>query len=145
MDRIAPDQDRRVPWLIFDGDCAFCTTAVTWIAERLRRPGQLEPKYVPWQFTDLDAAGTTAERAQREVLWLDLRGQVVGGAPAVAAWLRYAGGPYRILGTLLRLPGIAQLADVVYRRIAANRHRLPGGSPACAMPPAGVVPNSNVP
>lgn len=136
MSRIAPQPDRQVPWLIFDGDCAFCTSSVTWIADRLRRPGRPEPRIVPWQFTDLAAVGTSEERATREVLWLDLRGQVSGGAVAFAAWLRFAGGPYRIAGTILRLPVVAQLAGLVYRAIAANRHKLPGGSPACALPPA---------
>src|SRR5690606_2655812 len=135
MNRIAPDPDRQVPGLIFAGDCAFCTTCVNWIPARLRRPGRPEARAVPWQFTDLTAAGTTPERAQREVLWLDLRGEITGGAAAVAAWLRYAGGPYRVLGTLLRLPVVAQVASAGYRLIAANRHRLPGASPACALPP----------
>lgn len=136
MNRIAPEPDRVVPWLIFDGDCAFCTSSVTWIADRLRRPGRPEPRIVPWQFTDLAAIGTTEGRVSREVLWLDLRGEISGGAVAFAAWLRYAGGPYRIAGTVLRLPLIAQVADVIYRVIAVNRHRLPCGSPACALPPA---------
>lgn len=143
MPRIAPDPDRQQPWLIFDGDCAFCTTCATWIAERLRRTGRPEARLVPWQFTDLEAAGTTEERARHEVLWLDLRDELSGGAAAVAAWLTYAGGPYRILGTMLQLPLIAQLAAAVYRVIAINRHRLPGGSPACALPPPGSAPVSH--
>jgi predicted DCC family thiol-disulfide oxidoreductase YuxK len=29
------------------------------------------------------------------------------------------------------LPGVRRVADVVYRAVAANRYRLPGGTPAC--------------
>ena len=28
------------------------------------------------------------------------------------------------------------LAGIVYRWVARNRHRLPGGTPACSLPPA---------
>ena len=139
MPRIAPDPDRQQPWLIFDGDCAFCTSSAQWVQRRLKSDVAVEP----WQYVDLALYGTDANRARHEVLWLDLRDEISGGAAAVAAWLSYAGGPYRILGTALRLPLIAQLAAAVYRVIAINRHRLPGGSPACALPPPGSAPASH--
>ena len=41
----------------------------------------------------------------------------------------------RPLGAALLLPGVNALAGVVYRWVARNRHRFPGGTPACAMPP----------
>lgn len=122
---------------MFDGDCAFCTTSATWVAKRLHRQGGPDAVLVPWQFTDLAAVGTTPTRAQREVLWVAGDGRVFGGAAAFAQWLRFRGGPYGVLGRAMGLPGIRQLAAVVYRLIAANRQRMPGGSPACALPPAG--------
>ena len=141
MDKQPPkDAPRTSPWVVFDGDCAFCTSSATWVAERLRRDGRPTAELVPWQFTDLAALGATRHRAQREVLWVPAEGPVCGGADAFAAWLRFSGMPYAILGRVMTWPGVRQLAGAVYRLVAANRQHLPGGSPACALPPAGFDP-----
>lgn len=129
--------EQRVPLLIFDGDCGFCTSSATWVAERLHRPGGPDAELRPWQFTDLAALGTTADRAQQEVLWVTPNGEIRGGAAAFAGWLRFAGGPYAVVGRTMDLPGVRSLAAAVYRLIARNRSRLPGGTPACALPPPG--------
>jgi predicted DCC family thiol-disulfide oxidoreductase YuxK len=134
---VAGVEARDRPWLIFDGDCAFCTSTATWVAERLRRPNGPNAHLVAWQFTDLAALGTTKERAQREVLWVTPDGEVFGGAAAFAQWLIYRGLPYAALGRIMLLPLVRRLAGAVYRLVARNRHRMPGGSPACALPPAG--------
>ncbi len=131
---------REVPLVIFDGDCGFCTSSAHWVARRLnRRPGP-NVVLVPWQFTDLAALGTTAERAQREALWIDTYGEIHGGAAAFAEWLTFRGGAYAVAGRLMNLPLVRSLASAVYRVIAKNRHRMPGGSPACALPPPGFNP-----
>lgn len=124
-----------VPRVIFDGDCAFCTTSATWLAERLARKDGTDPQLIPWQFADLAAIGVTAERTQREALWVAVNGEVTGGAEAFSQWLRYRRGWTAPIGHLLALPVIRQLAAALYRVIARNRHKLPGGSPACALPP----------
>ncbi|GAA3147906.1 DCC1-like thiol-disulfide oxidoreductase family protein [Planomonospora alba] len=117
--------------LIYDGDCAFCTASVRfaerWIGVRAR--------VTPWQLADLPALGTTAERADREVLWIE-HGRVYGGAQAAARLLVAAGGPWRALGHALRVPPLRWAAHGLYRLVAANRHRLPGGTPACSLPAA---------
>lgn len=95
----------------------------------------------PWQFNDLAALGTSTERAQREALWVARDGEVFGGAQAFAQWLRFAGPPYAALGLVMTWPGIRQLAGVVYRLVARNRHRMPGGTPRCALPPDGYDPS----
>jgi predicted DCC family thiol-disulfide oxidoreductase YuxK len=133
-------EPRDRPWLIFDGDCAFCTTTATWVAERLHRTNGPDARLVAWQFTDLVALGTTAERAQREVLWVTPSGEVFGGASAFAQWLRFRGRPYALVGAAMELPLVRTLAAAVYRLIARNRQRMPGGSPACALPPPGYNP-----
>jgi predicted DCC family thiol-disulfide oxidoreductase YuxK len=131
---------REVPLVIFDGDCGFCTSSAHWVAQRLnRRPGP-NVVLVPWQFTDLAALGTTAERAQREALWINTCGEIHGGAAAFAEWLTFRGGAYAVAGRLMNLPLVRSLASAVYRVIAKNRHRMPGGSPACALPPPGFDP-----
>jgi predicted DCC family thiol-disulfide oxidoreductase YuxK len=131
---------REVPWVIFDGDCAFCTSSAHWVARRLNRPFGPNAQLVPWQFTDLVALGTTAERAQREALWVATDGAIDGGAAAFAEWLRFRGGGYAVAGRLLTMPLARSVASAVYRLIARNRHRMPGGSPACALPPPGFDP-----
>lgn len=132
--------DRTVPWVIFDGDCAFCTSSAHWVARRLNRPLGPNAQLVPWQFTDLAALGTTTERAQREALWVGTDGAIYGGAAAFAEWLRFRGAGYAVAGQLLSMPLARSVASAVYRLIAKNRHRMPGGSPACALPPPGFDP-----
>jgi len=61
-------------------------------------------------------------------------GMVSGGADAVARLLRAAGSPWWVLGVLMMLPPLRWVAPPAHRPIAANRHRLPGGTPACRMP-----------
>ncbi|MFJ6213652.1 thiol-disulfide oxidoreductase DCC family protein [Streptomyces sp. NPDC092296] len=131
------------PVLVYDGDCAFCSSCVALAGKRLAGPAAA-PLWdaIPFQFADLpelDAATggglVTAERAQQEVLWVTPTGQVYGGAQAVARLLMRAGGAWSVPGALLTLPPVRWLAAGVYRLIALNRHRMPGGTPACAMPP----------
>ncbi|MFJ9574877.1 thiol-disulfide oxidoreductase DCC family protein [Streptomyces sp. NPDC101191] len=121
---------RSRPVLVYDGDCGFCTTSARF-AERRVGP---RCDIVPWQFTDLRALGVTPERAAYEVLWVTPPGAVYGGAEAVAKALLSAGGAWAPLGAMLLLPGVRWGARRAYRVIAAHRHRLPGGTPACAVP-----------
>ena len=123
-----------MPWVVFDGDCGFCTSSAQWVAARLERPGHPTARLVPWQRADLAALGTTETRAQREVLWVAPDGALAGGAEAFACWLRFAGQPYATLGRVMGWPLVRELAAAVYRSVARNRQRLPGGTPACALP-----------
>jgi predicted DCC family thiol-disulfide oxidoreductase YuxK len=115
--------------LVYDGDCAFCSRCAT-VARRLLPPGVL---VVAWQGYDLAAAGVTEQRAQHEALWIGPDGAVAGGAPAVARALRAAGGPWALAGAVLAVPPVSWLARGVYRSVAANRYRLPGGTAACRL------------
>jgi predicted DCC family thiol-disulfide oxidoreductase YuxK len=119
---------QRRPVLVFDGDCAFCTSS----AHQLERISP-EAEIVPWQLTDLDELGITAAQATEAVQWIGADGTIRSGHEAIAAALGTAGWPWRIAGRLITLPGISTLAAVTYRWIARNRYRLPGGTPACAV------------
>jgi predicted DCC family thiol-disulfide oxidoreductase YuxK len=114
------------PVLLYDGDCGFCTSSARFIERRIPADAGI----VPYQRADLDGLGVTAERARREVLWA-AGGRVYGGAHAVARLLTAAGGRWRPLGLLLRVPPVSWIAQGVYRLVSANRYRLPGGTPAC--------------
>jgi len=117
--------------LVYDGDCGFCTRS----AELARRILPEDCAVAAWQLTDLAGLGVTADRAQREVLWVSRSGAVSGGAGAIGRALLAVGFPWVLLGLLLVLPPFSWAAQVVYRVVAANRYRLPGGTPACAVPP----------
>ena len=120
--------DRERPVLVFDGDCAFCTSCAR-ILERIGADAQI----VPWQLTDLAELGITEQQANDAVQWVQPDGSVRSGHEAIAAILRTAGPIWRIVGAAILLPGISGLAARVYRLVADNRSRLPGGTPACAV------------
>ncbi|MEV6685925.1 DUF393 domain-containing protein [Streptomyces sp. NPDC051130] len=122
---------RTRPVLVYDGDCGFCTTSAR-AAQRLLRPAC---EFTAWQFADLDSLGVPRERAEYEALWVTPGGEVYGGAQAVAKLLLRAGGAWAVLGALLTLAPVRWIAHAVYRLVANNRGRLPGGTPACAAPP----------
>jgi predicted DCC family thiol-disulfide oxidoreductase YuxK len=119
------------PVLIYDGDCAFCTSCVNAVRRWLHPPVD----FLAWQHIELADYGVTQAQAEVAVQWIGPDGRE-SGAQAFAALLRHSGGIWWLPGTLLRLPVIRQLAELVYRLIAANRHHLPGGTPACALPAA---------
>ena len=119
------------PLLIFDGDCGFCTS----VANAARRRLSPEVGVVPWQWVDdLSRYGLTAEDTARHAYLVDANGRVHRGHLAVAATFEEMGGLWRILGKLIRFPVLTVMAAGAYDLIAENRHRLPGGTPACRMP-----------
>ena len=113
--------------LVYDGDCGFCTTC----ARLLERIGP-DAEIVAWQLADLAELGITEEQAADAVQWVQINGTVRSGHEAIAAALTTAGGIWRIAGRTVLLPGISSIAAWVYRLVADNRYRLPGGTPACA-------------
>ncbi|MGW7101868.1 thiol-disulfide oxidoreductase DCC family protein [Streptomyces sp. NPDC054838] len=124
---------RTRPVLVYDGDCGFCTASAG-AARRLLRPSC---EFTPWQSADLQSLGITRERAEYEALWVTPAGEVYGGAQAVARLLLSAGRGWPVLGAVLTLAPMRWIAHGVYRVIAVNRRRLPGGTPACAVPRPG--------
>lgn len=120
---------RERPVLVFDGDCAFCTSCVRAL-ERIRPDAEI----VAWQLADLAALGLTERQAIDAVQWVEVDGTVRSGHEAIAAAFGAAGRTWRPVGRAIVLPGISPLAASAYRLVADNRHRLPGGTPACATP-----------
>lgn len=111
--------------LVYDADCGFCTRTALWLDEAP----------VPWHTLDLDAVHVTRAEADANAGWLVDGRITLLGAPAITAALRARTGSARLLGWVLAVPGIRGLAALVYPRIAANRHRMPGGTAACALEP----------
>lgn len=123
--------------LLFDGDCAFCTSC----ARLLKRIGA-ETEIVPWQFADLDQLGISEEQATEAVQWVAIDGMASSGHEAIAATLNTAGRLWKVIGRTILLPVISQLAAKAYRLVADNRYRLPGSTPACSRSPKGTTKKS---
>ena len=117
---------------MFDGDCAFCTT---WV-NRLEKLLPDFPTTSPWQWLDLDALGLS-EHDVTHYAWFVTASHQYAGHLCFSALLRYQSGfGWRFLGNLIATPPISWLAAIGYHYIAKYRHKLPGGTPACALPPS---------
>ena len=116
--------------LVFDGDCAFCTT---WV-NRLEGSLPTFPRTTPWQWIELDDYALSRDDVD-QFAWVITPSHQYAGHLALSALLRMqptAG--LRFLGHLLATPPFSLVAALAYRVVAANRSRLPGGTPACALP-----------
>ena len=116
---------------VFDGDCAFCSSS----ARTLVRIAPSDAAVVAWQRSDLDALGLTPAACELAVQWVD-GPRHASGAAAIAAYLRTSRPWCRAAGWLLSRRPVLALAEPVYRWVARHRHALPGGTPACRLPPA---------
>lgn len=120
------------PTFVYDGDCAFCTMCADFVGRRI----PTGVRVVPWQFADLDGLGLTVEECEEAVQWVGTDGVRAAGPDAIARLLGASRPGWRVLGAALRLPPVRALAWPGYRWVARNRHRLPGGTAACALPQA---------
>lgn len=118
------------PILIYDGDCAFCSSTVRVLEKRIRR----HPPCEPWQWLDLDDYGVSREQCERAVQFIDDRGRVHSAERGIAHVLIHGGKGWAILGRAMLVPGFVHVAGAVYRWISKNRHRMPGGTTQCSLP-----------
>lgn len=117
---------------LFDGDCAFCTTCANVIDRRIPTSAEV----TPWQFADLGSLGVAQADAEEAVIWVAPDGTTAAGPDAIARLLVDAGSFWRPLGWALGARPVSWLAWPVYRWVARNRHRMPGGTAACSLPQA---------
>lgn len=120
---------------VYDGDCAFCSSCARFIERHVPSPARV----VAWQLTDLAAFGLTEQACAEAVQWVDADQPPAAGPVAIVRLLRSTTGwsgrlLWRPLGAALSLRPVLALAWPAYRWVARNRHRLPGGSPTCALP-----------
>ncbi|WP_370614731.1 thiol-disulfide oxidoreductase DCC family protein [Mumia sp. Pv 4-285] len=118
------------PVLVFDGDCAFCSSSARWVQ---RWAPSRRAEVVAWQHTDLGAIGLTAQECSTALRWVDGERHSAGPV-AVADYLRTARAPWPALGAVLGTRLATAAAWPVYRWVAEHRHQLPGGTPQCALP-----------
>ena len=118
------------PILLFDGDCAFCTTAAQRMAARWTRPAHA----VAWQSLGdggLGEVGLIMADARAAAYWVDEQDRLFRGHRAVAKALMAGAPAQRALGALILVPPLSWLARPGYWLIARYRHRLPGATDAC--------------
>ena len=113
--------------LLYDADCGFCTRSAAWLKGRLPHL-----RIEPLQRADLDALGVDEVRAAREIPFV-AGSSVSYGAEAIGRALATGGGLWRLVGLVLSRPPVLWLARPVYALVAANRHRLPGGTANCRL------------
>jgi predicted DCC family thiol-disulfide oxidoreductase YuxK len=115
--------------LIFDGDCAFCSSS----ARLLRRMTRNKIPIEPYQKLDLESLGLTSELTSKAVYFVSGNTRFVAAA-AIAQALISSKTIWALAGWFLKLPVIRSIAKPIYYLVAANRHRLPGGTPECQLP-----------
>jgi predicted DCC family thiol-disulfide oxidoreductase YuxK len=117
--------------ILFDGTCAFCERSVRFIASRDHGYFKFGASQNAEGRALLAKFGTTREAVRSLILiegdHIYLRSDAV---------LRIAGrmnAPWRLATVLLAVP--RPIRDLVYRFVAAIRHRIAGESNACEIPP----------
>jgi predicted DCC family thiol-disulfide oxidoreductase YuxK len=111
----------RIPVVLFDGDCGFCTAQ----ARRLAAPGKISLRSFREEAALAAFPGLSLEECVREMKLVDRDGRIYGGAEAIA---RTLGLGRRFLGKfalLYYVPGVRWIADRLYAWVARNRFRLP--------------------
>lgn len=114
---------------VFDGDCAFCSSANRLLLRMTKN--KIESR--PYQHLNLAALGLTLDQVQTAVQYVT-KEKRFSGARAIAEYLIDSRTAWSIAGRIMRFPVILSFAEIVYELVAANRHRLPGGTPECELP-----------
>ena len=114
--------------LIYDGDCGFCTRCAEWAQRRLPKGHAV----AAWQhLPDLDELGLTVADVTSASYWIDADGRPHPGEQGIAMALIAIGGIWTVAGRALLMPNLRKIAAALYRLIARNRQRMPGGSASC--------------
>ena len=116
--------------LIYDGDCQFCRLSLDFGLRILKK----FPLHVAFQRINPEDFGLTEEQVKSQIWTVGGDKPPSGGHLAVAVLLEMQANPlYRALAWLIRTPPTSWIAKKLYFFIAANRHRLPGGSRECKL------------
>ena len=121
------------PVLIYDGDCKFCQLSLEFGIRHMK----VFPPYVAFQKIEPSSFSLTEKQVRSEI-WLVDEGLNqsfrLGGHLAAAAILQMQSNLFfRLAGALMKTPPTSWLAEIAYRWVARNRHRLPGGARACTI------------
>lgn len=114
--------------LIFDGDCKFCSSS----ARAFERITKNRIATIPYQRAKLDDFGLSFGECESAVQYVR-NGSKFAGHKAIAQGLIDSRTAWSTVGHILLWPVISGIAFMVYGLVAKNRHRLPGGTPACSL------------
>jgi predicted DCC family thiol-disulfide oxidoreductase YuxK len=120
------------PTLIYDGDCAFCSSAARWVSRRWTRQADA----VAWQRLGTEGLadlGLREDDVRRAAYWVEPDGRLFRGHAAVARALGAGDGWMRAASLALSAPPGSWLARPAYWLVARYRHRLPGATDACRL------------
>lgn len=115
----------RVPLLVYDGDCGFCSSSARWIAARWSRPADVRA-YQELDDPGLADLGLTRAETAAAAWWIDRDGRRWRGHLAVAHALMQARGWRRLAGRLIATKVMYAPAALGYWLVARYRHLLPG-------------------
>jgi predicted DCC family thiol-disulfide oxidoreductase YuxK len=117
------------PIVFYDGDCAFCSSAARFAQNRIAK----NLDFAAYQLIDLEPYEVTAAQCAQSLKFIDGDGKIYSAQNAIAEILISSGKFWTGFGRLIKLPGMNLIAALGYKLVAANRHRLPGGTPTCKM------------
>jgi predicted DCC family thiol-disulfide oxidoreductase YuxK len=111
--------DRRLPLLIYDGDCGFC---IYWLRYWQRLTGD-RVAYAPYQEVAAQFPEIPVAEFRRAVQYVAPDGKVASGAEAALLTLSHGGKGFWL--TLYRhVPGFAAIAEGIYEFVASHRAEL---------------------
>jgi predicted DCC family thiol-disulfide oxidoreductase YuxK len=119
--------------LIYDGDCLFCQLSLEFGLRNLR----IFPRFVAFQRIQPSDFGLTLGQVRSQIWLCDKapsQTTPLGGHLAAGAILKIQPSRFlQLLGWLICTTPTSWIASLLYKLVAANRHRLPGGSRACKL------------
>jgi predicted DCC family thiol-disulfide oxidoreductase YuxK len=124
--------------LLFDGECGFCTTSARWLERRAPSNAIVQP----WQRADLERIGVSEQACRDAVQWVDEHRRS-SGPLAFADYARTSTVGWRLIGRVAGSRIGQSVGWPVYRWVARNRGRLPGGTPECRLPIGGAQADSS--
>jgi predicted DCC family thiol-disulfide oxidoreductase YuxK len=124
------------PLLLYDGVCALCNGAVTFVLKR-DRGGAVRFAPLQGETAAKLLAGRPALAGIDSMIWIDSSGAAFTRSAAALAIARQVGGVWAILASLARIVPAA-LRDALYDLVARARYRIFGRYDACPVPPADV-------
>ncbi len=116
--------------MLNDGDCGFCMRTAALVS---RLGVDIDASTI--QEVDLERLGVDAERAVVEMPYVHPDGRVDYGHRAFAAILATGPPHWRVVSRVMTSRPVDPVARRAYHWIAANRSRLPGGTPSCSIEP----------
>jgi predicted DCC family thiol-disulfide oxidoreductase YuxK len=117
------------PIFVYDGDCGFCSTCARFVMRWVPTRAVVEA----WQLVDIEPLGLTVADCDAAVQWVRSPTEHTSGPEAIADLLKASRSWWALLGTALGKRPAHSAAWPVYRWVARNRGRFPGGTPQCAL------------